>query len=350
VDQLCEALDRRDAAAVAAELSPDVVVRAPRLGGPWYGAVAVLDGLGQVWERCEHSRFVVRETLVGGATTRDTVVLALRSSHAESADWIVGVGTLTVTVVGRLVTGADLDLDVDALRAQWHGSRTQAASVRSELALVGFDPDATVVADVRVMTADTPASRSRLRRAVVSAVVVLVALGAVGAVALSRAGAPSTEVADSATGSATLIPSGSPTDVPSVTPTPTQILGPSAVAQSGGGVRTTLSGTLLFDRDSAVIRPAARSQVDALASTLRSVSSGRLQILGYTDNLGSEASARTLSLARAKAVAALFAADLPGTRILITATGLGSSNPVAPNDSEANRAKNRRVEIVYYPS
>jgi flagellar motor protein MotB len=62
----------------------------------------------------------------------------------------------------------------------------------------------------------------------------------------------------------------------------------------------------------------------------------------YQDNLG-------LSLARAAAVArVLIDSKIPPKRLMVR--GFGSAQPVAPNDTAANRAKNRRVEIRLIPS
>ena len=62
----------------------------------------------------------------------------------------------------------------------------------------------------------------------------------------------------------------------------------------------------------------------------------------YTDNLG-------LSMARAAAVArALVAAGVPAKNLVVR--GWGSERPVAPNDTRAGRAKNRRVDVSFVPA
>lgn len=106
---------------------------------------------------------------------------------------------------------------------------------------------------------------------------------------------------------------------------------------------------MLFQRDSAVLRPAARKTIGDLASSLSQAQGGTLELVGYTDNLGSAARGRELSAQRARAVAAIFRDRLADTGITVSATGRGEADPVAPNDTEANRAKNRRVEVIYTP-
>jgi outer membrane protein OmpA-like peptidoglycan-associated protein len=70
-----------------------------------------------------------------------------------------------------------------------------------------------------------------------------------------------------------------------------------------------------------------------------------MQIEGYTDNVGSDATNMKLSEDRAKAVRDFFETQgIPSNRL--TYVGKGPADPVAPNDTAEGRAKNRRVEIV----
>jgi outer membrane protein OmpA-like peptidoglycan-associated protein len=71
----------------------------------------------------------------------------------------------------------------------------------------------------------------------------------------------------------------------------------------------------------------------------------KLSVEGHTDSVGSPASNKTLSENRAKAVvAALAAKGIEAARL--TAVGWGQDKPVADNNTEEGRAKNRRVELV----
>jgi outer membrane protein OmpA-like peptidoglycan-associated protein len=140
-------------------------------------------------------------------------------------------------------------------------------------------------------------------------------------------------------------PTASPSPAPSEQP-----LGPSATPVPGGGTRLRLSDTVLFDRDSAVLHPAARRIIQDLAGQLRAAAGGSVTVVGYTDNIGTAQHGRTLSLQRAQAVADLLIQYLRDTPIRITADGRGEQDPVAPNDTEQHRAQNRRVEITYTPA
>ena len=96
---------------------------------------------------------------------------------------------------------------------------------------------------------------------------------------------------------------------------------------------------------------AVKTIVERIASALDRVA-GPVIVRGFADNVpvrpGVFASNVELSEARAKAVAGLLSARLavPGR---VTAEGAGENEPLAPNDSEDNRAKNRRIEILVGP-
>jgi outer membrane protein OmpA-like peptidoglycan-associated protein len=71
----------------------------------------------------------------------------------------------------------------------------------------------------------------------------------------------------------------------------------------------------------------------------------QLQIEGYTDKGGDADADRRLSLQRANAMKDLLVkAGVPADRI--STEGFGPDKPIAPNDSDENRAKNRRIEFT----
>jgi outer membrane protein OmpA-like peptidoglycan-associated protein len=70
-------------------------------------------------------------------------------------------------------------------------------------------------------------------------------------------------------------------------------------------------------------------------------------IVGHTDATGPDASNMSLSERRAGAAATYLAAQ-GVARTRLRSTGRGESEPVAPNDTEADRQKNRRVEVAIY--
>ena len=108
-----------------------------------------------------------------------------------------------------------------------------------------------------------------------------------------------------------------------------------------------LRSDVLFALNSAALTPAAKAAVTTLATQIRSAHvTGTIQINGYTDNLGTVDKNLALSKARALAVAQVLQAGLAGQSVTLAPQGFGQANPVAPNTTDPNRARNRRVTIV----
>src|SRR5690606_1284277 len=100
-----------------------------------------------------------------------------------------------------------------------------------------------------------------------------------------------------------------------------------------------------FAVDKADILPESQPQIDQVLALLREDPSLRLSIDGHTDATGDAAHNQRLSEARAKSVvAALSSQGIEASRL--QAKGHGQSQPVADNDTDEGRAKNRRVELV----
>jgi OOP family OmpA-OmpF porin len=98
-----------------------------------------------------------------------------------------------------------------------------------------------------------------------------------------------------------------------------------------------------FEFNKAIIKPASFASLDELSEVLNKVN-WNLILSGHTDNVGSEDFNLKLSSKRAEAVKNyLINKGIAAERI--TAKGFGETMPIAPNDTEENRAINRRVEF-----
>lgn len=99
-----------------------------------------------------------------------------------------------------------------------------------------------------------------------------------------------------------------------------------------------------FDVGRADISPNFRTVLDTFANGLVSNPNSNVTIIGHTDSSGSDAINNPLSINRAASVRDyLVTRGVASNRIAID--GRGSREPIAANDTPANKAKNRRVEI-----
>lgn len=101
---------------------------------------------------------------------------------------------------------------------------------------------------------------------------------------------------------------------------------------------------IFFDVDRYDIKEKSRTELNKTVRFLLANPSVRIEISGHTDNSGTEAHNRNLSMNRAKAVYEFLSENGIDPKRL-TYRGYGASNPVAPNDTEANRQLNRRIEF-----
>jgi flagellar motor protein MotB len=121
-----------------------------------------------------------------------------------------------------------------------------------------------------------------------------------------------------------------------------------------GKMNVKLSDQLLFKENSSQLTPEAKRTLDSIAEAIKQVQDKNVIVAGYTDDKeaagqGAAAKRWQLSTARALTVGKYLAGrDIDPARIGIA--GFGDSRPVAPNDSLANRALNRRAEIALTPA
>lgn len=101
-----------------------------------------------------------------------------------------------------------------------------------------------------------------------------------------------------------------------------------------------------FDFNKADIKPESRPVLDEIGKFLKDYPDEKLVVVGHTDNVGGAEFNLGLSEARANAVVKDLVASYGIDAARLQAQGAGLTKPVASNDSEEGRAKNRRVELV----
>lgn len=123
------------------------------------------------------------------------------------------------------------------------------------------------------------------------------------------------------------------------------------VADTGAGLKAALDKGckvavygLNFDFNKATLRPDAMPVLQQILALLKDKPALAIEIGGHTDNIGGSTYNQALSEKRAQAVRNwLIGNGIPAARL--TSHGYGDTQPVVPNDTDANRAKNRRVEL-----
>lgn len=119
-------------------------------------------------------------------------------------------------------------------------------------------------------------------------------------------------------------------------------------AEAPAPQRFELDG-VVFGSGSAKLDPSSFPRLDGVVEYMTHRPSVRIQVSGHTDNVGNARKNLALSEARARAVRDyLVSKGIDGARI--EAVGFGDARPVASNDTEEGRARNRRIEAVELPA
>jgi len=117
------------------------------------------------------------------------------------------------------------------------------------------------------------------------------------------------------------------------------------VERVGEGILITFDSGILFDIESSALKSETRNNLDKLSITLNKYDDTNIQVLGHTDNTGTEKYNANLSKQRASSVKTyLVTKDVSNSRL--TGTGYGELDPIASNETLEGRTLNRRVEIV----
>jgi chemotaxis protein MotB len=124
------------------------------------------------------------------------------------------------------------------------------------------------------------------------------------------------------------------------------------ITQLQDQLKVTLVNEVVFSEGGYLLNTSGKATLASIAPTLAGLTGQQIVVQGYTDNEPIVGELKTkyatnldLSTARANNVTEyLISKGVPGN--IISSQGFGEQRPVAPNDTPAGRAKNRRVEIV----
>ncbi len=118
---------------------------------------------------------------------------------------------------------------------------------------------------------------------------------------------------------------------------------PGLISISAKEIRITQQ--IQFDFDKATIKPVSYPILDAVRDALRDNPNIKIDVQGHTDNKGNANYNQKLSQSRADSVRAYLVSH--GIDVgRLTSKGFGMSQPLVPNNTEANRTLNRRVQFI----
>jgi outer membrane protein OmpA-like peptidoglycan-associated protein len=120
------------------------------------------------------------------------------------------------------------------------------------------------------------------------------------------------------------------------------------VEQQADRLLVTFSGDFLFASGSSSLSAGAQQRLAQVADTLKRYPETEVIVKGYTDSQGAESLNLRLSEDRANNVRN-YLVGLGVAAYRVTALGFGEQFPVTPNDTEAGRLQNRRVELELIP-
>ena len=105
---------------------------------------------------------------------------------------------------------------------------------------------------------------------------------------------------------------------------------------------------IFFDFDDYTLNNEGTTVLDSFINFIQDREVSQVEIIGHTDNWGAAEYNYDLSLKRARSIVSYLESFEECNAIQFVPKGAGENKPLFPNDSSRNRARNRRVEIVFY--
>ena len=120
------------------------------------------------------------------------------------------------------------------------------------------------------------------------------------------------------------------------------------VSREGNRVVIRLVG-LTFQSGQAEVRPAYRALLDKVRQAAEVFPRSQIVVEGHTDSYGGDDSNLALSRRRAEAVSAYLSGELGVPTFRMSAVGYGETQPIANNETEQGRERNRRIDVIIEP-
>lgn len=111
-------------------------------------------------------------------------------------------------------------------------------------------------------------------------------------------------------------------------------------------IRIELPADVLFDFDKADIRPDAQKALQQLGTVIKAYPRGSAMLIGHTDSKGDDAYNQKLSERRAESVSQWLVGQEQVDGARLKTSGEGERRPVADNNTDEGRQKNRRLEAI----
>ena len=372
MERLATAVNTHDVRAVTACFTPDAELEVLSTGLSWTGQDQIAHVVDYLMATCQGLAWRPRNRWLdaGGATEEGVWAATCVSRSAEAGLLPAAVpvelparvlvehdGTsisrlrLSTDLTGlRLALGLPVSANAAALDTSQYRTRTSQSQLK-----VHQRPTETPAEPAPVIAAEPAHGRARPRRrprailprwlAAGLAAVTTAAVGG-GVIYLAARGAPPGGAGSGPVGISTLATTPSRPSPSTSRPKPTS----SPTATSGvtqRGRNLDLSTDVLFDQNRADLTPRAQAALNQVIKLLQQNDvTGRVEVIGYTDDDGSKAYNMDLSRRRAQAVVTALRNRKETGSLTFRSRGVGEDDPVGDNTTESGRAKNRRVTIV----
>ena len=120
------------------------------------------------------------------------------------------------------------------------------------------------------------------------------------------------------------------------------------VSREGNRMIIRLVG-LTFQSGQDVVRPAYRGLLEKVRQAADVFPRSQITIEGHTDSYGGDENNLALSRRRAEAVSVFLTSELNVPAFRISSVGYGETQPIANNDTEQGRERNRRIDVIIEP-